>query len=92
MTRHLRLVASNSTTTMITPAPTSTPVSGSAHRLAAQVVHLARTWAAELDASRVIPEVDTSIGLAQRDLMDAVHDLEYYEMGRDARRFGSPPA
>jgi hypothetical protein len=85
--RHLRLVVSNPEIMMSMPIETA----GSAHRLAAQVVNMARTWAAEQDCIGFIPEIGTSVGLAQRALMDAVHDLEYFESGTAHQRYGRPP-
>lgn len=74
------------------PASVEMPVI-SVHRLATQVVSMARTWAAEQDSIGAIPEITTSAGLAQRSLMDAIHDLEYYESGltQQNHHYGNDP-
>lgn len=95
--RHLRLVVSNTSGTVdmsISEVSMSIPDAHgepSVHRLAAQVVHMARTWAAEQDAVGLVPEISTSVGMAQRNLMDAVHDLEYFEVAAPQRWYGLPP-
>lgn len=94
--RHLRLVVSNGNGSIVdmsidgmsAPAAHGGP---SVHRLAAQVVSMARTWAAEQDSMGVVPEATTSAGIAQRNLMDAVHDLEYSEIVAPVRQYGFPP-
>lgn len=88
---HLRLVVNNSAGEISMNMPMRNDASGpSPHRLAAQVVNLARAWAAEQDAGGVIPEIGTPAGLAQRDLMDAVHDLEYFESGAPTWNYRLP--
>lgn len=56
---------------------------GLAGRLAALVVARAQVWAAELDAAEQdiveeLPAPVTAEQVAQRDLRDAVHDLEFH--------------
>lgn len=81
--RHLILVVDNTQTGLVADAPLAPVVS--VHRLAACVVAAAQRWAAEMDRIGAPLDVATEEQRAQRDLMDAVYDLEFHQSTPGAR-------
>ena len=82
--RHLSLIVDNTRPDFVVPDVPPVPIV-SVQRLVARVVAAAQRWAAEMDPIDAPLDMITDEQRAQRDLMDAVYDLEFHQSAPGAR-------